>query len=202
MSRSSRVRRSVCSRAARSSVLRRAVRSASAPVASLKFFSDSESSASAAATRSSALTRLLSPASRSRRSAAGFFGQPRQRILRIRRQLPLARDVVVELQQPLRQFGEALLGARLLAVERIARGHEPLQRRARARLGLAQRRQRGRRPHPALSPVCVCASVAAATSRMPAARACSPAASSVLAFSQRRWNSVASCLRTCADTLR
>ena len=58
-------------------------------------------------------------------------------------ELALALDVGGELLEPAVEFGDAVLGARFLAVERLARDDEPLQRRGGPGLGLAQCRQAG-----------------------------------------------------------
>ena len=70
-------------------------------------------------------------------------GQPLERRLRVARQPPLALDIGVELDEPLVELGDALLGAGLLALERLAGDHEALQGGGGADLGVAQRRQLG-----------------------------------------------------------
>ena len=140
--------RSTCSRAACSSWLRRAVRSASAPVSSAKIFSAAPARyrlrpprhrrrrgarALSCASRLSVSSSAASRASAASASAASAL---------------LALDVVGELHEPPVELGHALLGALLLALERLARDQQPLQRGGGLRLGFAQRRQRRRAPAP------------------------------------------------------
>ena len=66
-----------------------------------------------------------------------FAGKPRQRGLCVRRQPSFALDVVSELNEPAVELGHALRGARLFAVERLARHGQSLQGGGRAHLGLA-----------------------------------------------------------------
>ena len=77
---------------------------------------------------------------------AGFFGRkPLQRRLGVRLLALLALDVLRELGQAAVELDDALVDARFLAVERLARHHEPLQRGAGLGLFVAQRRQVGGR---------------------------------------------------------
>ena len=55
----------------------------------------------------------------------------------------LALGVVCKLNEPQVELGDALLGARLLLVERLAGDHEAVQCRRRLGLGVAQRRHGG-----------------------------------------------------------
>ena len=64
-----------------------------------------------------------------------------ERVVGVGGQAVLAGDVVGELDETAIELGHALLGARLLAIERLAGDHEPLQGSGGARLGVAQRRQ-------------------------------------------------------------
>ena len=111
-------------------------------------------------------------------------------------------DVRGELLEPAIEFGDALLGARFLAVERFARDDQPLQRRARPwlrpRAAPAARRRLGL-PRGGLRSARRCAS---ATTRTASSLARSASATSALAAIQRRWNSVASALRTWPEILR
>ena len=59
-------------------------------------------------------------------------------------ELALTLDVGVELDKPAVELGHALAGARFLAIERLARAIEPLQRGGCRSLRFAQRRQPGR----------------------------------------------------------
>ena len=131
---------------ARSSWLRRATRSASAPVSSPNVFSTAASAASAA------LTRAATSASRSATPApvlrqAGFLGRqaaparPRRRPAGAAR----ARCPATSCASRRSSSSDALVDARFLAVERLARHHEALQRGAGLGLLVAQRRQ-SRRP--------------------------------------------------------
>ncbi len=72
-----------------------------------------------------------------------FGVKPRQRHLGVGGLLLLARDISRKLRQPAVEFGDALLGALFLAVQRFARIGQPLQPGRGAGLGLAQRRQFG-----------------------------------------------------------
>ena len=72
-----------------------------------------------------------------------FALEPLQRHLGVRALLLLARDIGGELHQPAVEFGDALLGALFLAVERFARIGEPLQPGGGAGFRLAQGRQFG-----------------------------------------------------------
>ena len=71
-----------------------------------------------------------------------FGGELGQRRLRIRRQRVFAGDVLGQLDEAPVEFGHALPGARLLAIERLAGDHEALQRGGGLGFGVAQRRQR------------------------------------------------------------
>ena len=79
--------------------------------------------------------------------ADGFFlgGELAERCLRVGGELLLALDVGGELLEPQIEFGDAVLGALLLAVEVLLGDVKAMQGGARARLGLAQFRQRGGR---------------------------------------------------------
>ena len=70
-----------------------------------------------------------------------FGGKPRERGLRVGGKAPLTLDVVPELNEAAVELGHAVLGARLLVIERLPRHHQPLQGGGCPRLGLAQRRQ-------------------------------------------------------------
>ena len=74
-----------------------------------------------------------------------FARQPRQRRLRVRSQAPFALDVGVELDQAAVELGHAVLGARLLAFERLARCGQTLQGGGGLGLGLAHGGQIGGR---------------------------------------------------------
>ena len=74
-----------------------------------------------------------------------FARQPCQRRLGVRSQAPLALDVGAELDQAAVELGHAVLGARLLAFERLARRDQTLQGGGGLGLGLAQGRQVGGR---------------------------------------------------------
>ena len=76
-------------------------------------------------------------------SALLLGGEPLQRGFGVGCQRALALDVLGQLNQPPFEFGDALLGAGLLLVERFARDDQALQRGAGAGLRLAQRRHRG-----------------------------------------------------------
>ncbi len=77
---------------------------------------------------------------------AGFFrGKPLQRRFGVGAQPLLALDILHELHQAAVELGDALIDARFLAVERLARHHEALQRGAGLGLVVAQRRQVGGR---------------------------------------------------------
>ena len=80
-----------------------------------------------------------------RLGADGLFlgGEPRQRCFGVGRHALLALDVGGELLEPQIELGHAVLGARFLAVEVLQRDVEPVQRRAGARLRLAQLGQPG-----------------------------------------------------------
>ena len=133
--------RSLCSRAVFSKRLRCAVRSASAVVRSLKIFSAAVSSASASDTLAS--TPLRRPAL-SRASARMVSSSAARRAIACSasaREPLLALGVGGELHKPQIEFGDAVLGARLFAVEILQGDIEPVQRRAGTRLGLAQFRQ-------------------------------------------------------------
>ena len=69
-----------------------------------------------------------------------FLGQLRQRRFGVGDERALARDVVGELRQPAVELGQALAGAGLLGVERVAGNQQALQGRGGARFGLAKRR--------------------------------------------------------------
>ncbi len=73
-----------------------------------------------------------------------FGGEPAECGLGIGHQPALAFEVGGELHQPAVQFADAFLGARLLAVERLARDDEPLQHGGGLGLGLAHGGQAGR----------------------------------------------------------
>ena len=115
-----------------------------------------------------------------------FLGKLRQRGFGVGDQRALARDVLLELRQPAVELGQALAGAGLLGVERVAGDQQALQRRGGARLGFAQRRHAlRRRPRGPCRPR-VCAMVASATARTLRSLACSLSSTSALAPSQRR----------------
>ena len=65
-------------------------------------------------------------------------GQAADRLLGIGGELLLAGNVLVELDQPPIEFGHALARARLFALQRLAREHQPMQCRRGLGLGLAQ----------------------------------------------------------------
>src|SRR5258708_4169099 len=71
--------------------------------------------------------------------------QARQRAFGIGRLLALALDVGAKLHQPAPQLGNALRGARFLALKGVAGVGEPRQHRGGVRFGFAKRRQGGRR---------------------------------------------------------
>ena len=77
--------------------------------------------------------------------------EPLERGLGVGDQRALARDVVLELREPAIELGDALLGAGLLGVERVAGDDQALQGGGGARFGLAQRRHRGGRGLAALA---------------------------------------------------
>ncbi len=89
-----------------------------------------------AATAASAFARFLA-------DAVFLGGQTCQRRFGVGGELALALAVGGELHQPQIEFGDAVLGARFLAVEVGQRDIEPVQSGAGARLGLAQFGQRG-----------------------------------------------------------
>ena len=78
--------------------------------------------------------------------ADGLFlgGEPRERRFGVGGQPLLALDVGGELHEPQLEFGDAVLGARFLAIEVLRGDVEAMQRGAGARLGLAQLGQRRR----------------------------------------------------------
>ena len=194
--------RSPCSRAVSSSAWRRAVRSANVPVSSSPALSEAASTASASATRWSTPARCSSLAVVSRCSAVFLGGEPCKRGFRVGGKAPLALDVVPELNKSAVELGHALLGAGLLALERLA-GHRPVVARLRPRRASASRKAGS--PADAFAwrvEASACSPVRSATRRTAAFLACSASASSALAATQRRWNSVASALRTCWATAR
>ena len=69
-----------------------------------------------------------------------FLGKLGQRRFGVGDERALARDVVVELREPAVELGQALAGAGLLGVERVAGDQQALQGRGGARLGFAKRR--------------------------------------------------------------
>ncbi len=70
--------------------------------------------------------------------------EPVQRRFGVGCEFALARQIGGKLLEPAVELLDALLGAGFLALERLARDDEPLQRRRRPGLGVAQRRQAGR----------------------------------------------------------
>ena len=146
--------------------------------------------------------RRLSPASRSRRKAAASLVSRSSAASESAASWRSRAMSSLNCTSRCVELGDALLGAGLFAVQRLARDNKPMQGGAgpasasrsggnaacavswRLRgFGLRQRRGRHRRARRA-------------------SRARSDSATSALALTQRRWNSVASCLRTCADTVR
>ncbi len=181
-----------------SNALRRAVRSASVPVSSSQVFSEAASTASASATRWSTPARRSSLAAVSCCSVSSSAASRVKRGLRVGGQAPLALDVVPELDQPAIELGHAVAGALSPRARASSRAiDQPLQ--ARRRLSPRPRATPAARPPPA--PGASTPRPARRCARRPAARpaflACSASASSALAATQRRWNSVASALRTC-----
>ena len=77
--------------------------------------------------------------------ADGFFfgGKARQRFLRVGGEALFALGVGGELHQTQIELGDAILGAGFFAVEFLRRDVQTMQRRAGARFGFAQFRQRG-----------------------------------------------------------
>ena len=99
--------------------------------------------ASASDTRSSTPLRLSTRDLISSFSSVSSAVEPLQRHFRVGGLLLLAADVGRKLRQPAVEFGDALLGAFFLAVERLARIGQPLQSGGGTGFGLAQRRQFG-----------------------------------------------------------
>ena len=64
--------------------------------------------------------------------------EPVERCLRVGGEPAFARGILAQLNEPSVEFGDALVGARLFAVEGLARDHEPLQRGGGAGLRFAQ----------------------------------------------------------------
>ena len=144
-----RATRSPCSRAAFSNWLRWAARSASAVVTSVKIFSAADKCAVGlghfgvdAAAAAGAFARLR---------ADGFFlgGEARDRCSASAASRCSRSRIGGELHQPQIELGDAVLGARLFAVEILQRDIEAVQRRAGARLCLAQLGQCGGGQSPA-----------------------------------------------------
>ena len=85
----------------------------------------------------------LRDAARILRQAGFFRAEPVECGLRVGLEPLLARDILRQLVEPAVELEDALVDARFLAVERLARHHQALQRRARGGFLVAQRRQRG-----------------------------------------------------------
>jgi len=90
------------------------------------------------------------------------------------------------LHEPQVEFGDAVLGARFLAIEVLQRDVEPVQGGAGARLGLAQFGQRGGDKGLTLGGFRFGAT-RVATSRTQTSLACSASVTSPVAAAQRRW---------------
>ena len=182
--------------------MRRAVRSASAPVSSAKDFSDSASDAfgcgdvgvGAVEPRGVRLRfgRAALPSASSRPSAASASAGERA----------LALEVGGELHDPAVEFGDALLGARFFAFERFARDNEPLQRGGGLGFGFAQGGQRGGDLRPAgVDGLRLLAGALGNDADCLVLAALGCRSTSLRRAIQRRWNSSASVRRTCAGDI-
>ena len=113
------------------------------PVSSAKVFSAPARTSSSAGDALIGAGALLRIGLDSRRNASSSAASRPSAASRVLGEPPLALDIRVELDQALVELGDAFLGARFLAFERLAGDDETLQGGGGADLGVAQRRQLG-----------------------------------------------------------